>query len=85
MAGDEDPIGKTLSLKFSNGMKEEFTVGAVTEKISDNSSMFFKFLVPIQKLEALHLQDVSSWKMFTNATFVLFQQGHGAAAAWGAR
>ena len=75
--GDEDPIGKTLSLKFSNGVKEEFTVGAVTEKISDNSSMFFRFLVPMQKLEALNLQDVSSWKMFNNATFVLFQPGHG--------
>ncbi len=75
--GDDDPIGKTLSLKFSNGTKAEFTVGAVTEKISDNSSMFFTFLISIEKMEDLKLEDTESWKTFANSTFVLFHPGHG--------
>ncbi len=75
--GDEDPIGKTLSLKFPTGAKEEFTVGAIAEKISDNSSMFFTFLVNIEKLEDLKLKEVDSWKTFANSTFILFHPGHG--------
>ncbi|HWA35101.1 MAG TPA: ABC transporter permease [Cyclobacteriaceae bacterium] len=74
--GDEDPVGKTLSMKFSSGVKEEFTVGAVAEKISDNSSMFFTFLVSIEKLEDLKLIDTDSWKTFANSTFILFHPGH---------
>jgi putative ABC transport system permease protein len=75
--GDEDPVGKSLSLKFESGVKEEFIVGAVTKQIADNSSMFFKFLVPMQKMEDLKLMDVASWKIFANSTFVLFHPGHG--------
>jgi putative ABC transport system permease protein len=75
--GDEDPIGKTLSLKFSSGIKEEFTVGAVAESISDNSSMFFTFLIPMENMEDLKLIDTDSWKTFANSTFILFRPGHG--------
>lgn len=74
--GNEDPVGKILSIKFSSGQKEEFTVGAVAEKISDNSSMFFNFLLSTEKLEDLKLIDTQSWKTFTNATYVLLKQGH---------
>src|SRR5205085_2267058 len=56
--GDEDPVGKTLSLKFSSGAREEFIVGAVAKKVSDNSSMFFKFLISWEKMEDLKLKDL---------------------------
>lgn len=75
--GDEDPMGKTLSMKFSTDERVEFTIGAVTRKISDNSSMFFNFLIPMSALERLKLKDMDSWKSFTNATFILFRPGHG--------
>ena len=66
--GNEDAVGKILSIKFSSGQKEEFTVGAVVDKISDNSSMFFNFLLSTEKLEDLKLMDTESWKTFTNAS-----------------
>lgn len=74
--GNDGAVGKILSLKFSSGQKEEFTVGAVAEKISDNSSMFFNFLLSTEKLEDLKLMDTESWKTFTNATYVLLKPGH---------
>ncbi|MBS1544111.1 MAG: ABC transporter permease [Bacteroidetes bacterium] len=74
--GDEDPLGKTLSMKFNNNDRVEFIVGAVAKKVSDNSSMFFKFILPMSALEKLKLKDIDSWKSFTNATFILLRPGH---------
>lgn len=74
--GDEEAVGKIMSIKFSNGHKEDFTVGVVVKTISTNSSMFFNFLLSTEKLEDLKLMDTESWKTFTNATYVLLKPGH---------
>lgn len=73
--GNENPIGKQLSIKFSNGIKEEFTVGAVIER-PDASSMFFFILLPIEKFEGLKFNDVYDWSYLTDATFIQLSPGH---------
>jgi ABC-type antimicrobial peptide transport system permease subunit len=74
--GEEDPIGKMVSIKFNETLKEVFTVAAVAERISDNSSMSFGFLLPMAKWEDLKIKDLETWKTFTSSTFVLMKEGH---------
>jgi len=73
--GSTEPIGQTLSLKFSNGMKEEFTVGAVVE-LPENSGMRFNVLLSMEKFQDLKFKDSYDWSYLTDATFVLLKPGH---------
>ncbi len=73
--GNENPIGKPLSVKFNNGIIEEFTVGAVIER-PDASSMYFFILLPIEKFENLRFNDVYDWSYLTDATFIQLAPGH---------
>ncbi len=74
--GDEEPLGKQISIKFSETAKEVFTVAAVADRVSDNSSMYFKFLLSIEKWEDLKIKDPGKWTTFTSSTFVLMKEGH---------
>ncbi len=71
--GDSDPIGKTLSFKFSDTEKYEFVVGAVAENIPANSSMYFNILVPQEKRKTMPSYREPSWDAFDNVTFVLLK------------
>ena len=73
--GNENPIGQPLSVKFSNGKKEEFTVGAVIER-PDASSMFLFILLPMETFEDLAFKDVYDWSYLTDATFIQLAPGH---------
>ncbi len=73
--GSTDPVGQTLSLKFINGMKEEFMVGAVLDR-PQNSGMWFSILVSMEKFQDLKFKDAYDWSYLTDATFVLLKPGH---------
>jgi ABC-type antimicrobial peptide transport system permease subunit len=68
--GDENPVGKQLTIKFGDKYVEDFFVGAVTKKHPENSSIRFKFLIPYKKQRDLGLKDFNDWKQWTWATFV---------------
>ncbi|MCK4645952.1 MAG: ABC transporter permease [Candidatus Aminicenantes bacterium] len=68
--GDENPVGKQLTIKFGDKYVEEFFVGGVTKKYPENSSIRFKFLIPYKKQSDLGLKDFNDWKRWTWATFV---------------
>ena len=71
----EDPIGKDLSFKFSNGTIKRMTVGAVLEKRPYNSSMGNDFYLPIQNYFDLDYGDRNDWSYLTDATFVMLKEG----------
>lgn len=73
--GTVDPVGQTLSIKFSNGSKEEFTVGAVIQR-PENSGMYPTVLLAMEKLEDLKFQQNYDWSYQTDATFVMFKPEH---------
>jgi putative ABC transport system permease protein len=73
--GDTDPIGKTMSFKFSETEKHEFVVGAVAEDIPANSSMYFNFVLSMHKREAMEGTNEESWTQFKNVTFILAREG----------
>ncbi len=73
--GTTDPIGQVVSIKFSNGTKEEFTVGAVIQR-PENSGMYPTMLLAMEILEDLKFQANYDWSHLTDATFVMFKPGH---------
>jgi putative ABC transport system permease protein len=68
--GDENPVGKQLTVRFGDKYQEEFFVGGVTKEHPENSSIRFKFLIPYEKRRDLGLKDFNDWKRWTWATFV---------------
>jgi putative ABC transport system permease protein len=67
--GDEDPIGKVLTI---NG-KTEFTVSAVARDIPYNSSIRFDFLAPFEYLR--ESADIDYWGAYRYYTFVQLAPG----------
>lgn len=72
--GDIDPIGKTISIKFSETVKKEFVVGAIVEDTPANSSMYFNFLVPMSMKESMIDKSEINWSAFAAVTFILTKQ-----------
>lgn len=71
--GKEDAVGQEVSIKFSNGQKHEFTVGAVAEDTPANSSMYFDFLLPMAIRDELNPKQREDWREFSRVTFVLLK------------
>ena len=68
--GDENPVGKQLTIQFGDKFVKEFFVGGITKKHPENSSLRFEFLIPYKKQSDLGLTDFNDWKRWTRATFV---------------
>ncbi|MEZ4945326.1 MAG: ABC transporter permease [Cyclobacteriaceae bacterium] len=74
--GNINPVGESFSIKFSNGVKEEFTVGAVLDDLPGNSSIRFDNLISMSAFEKLKPDEVNDWQFFTDATFIMLKPGH---------
>lgn len=72
---DEDPMGKELSFKFSNGKIKRLTVGAVLDKYPYNSSIRYDFYLPMENFHDLAFENTKGWSFMTDATFVLLKEG----------
>jgi putative ABC transport system permease protein len=71
--GKENPVGKTLSVRFSrNGQEtiENFTIEGVFEKQPDEASWNFQALVPYTKMAALGMDRPGDWSQSTTITFL---------------
>lgn len=68
--GEQDPLGRVLTLTFEEQHTAEFVVGGVAAAFPNNSSFAFDLLVPYAQLEALGLADPGGWSTPTQATFV---------------
>ena len=69
--GENDPIGKQITLKHEDQLMESFVIGAVAKKFPNQSSFRFNMLVNIDKLQIADKDfDWSDWGRFIAATFV---------------
>ncbi|HEY5692602.1 MAG TPA: ABC transporter permease [Cyclobacteriaceae bacterium] len=73
--GKTDPIGQSISIKFDDTRKEEFTVGAVIERPT-GSSLYPEVLLSMEKFENLRFKDSYDWSHLTDATFILLKPSH---------
>ena len=74
--GEEDALGKQVSMLFSmNGKeyKETFFVGAVADEFDYMSTIRFNALIPFESRRNLGFTDDGDWVNLTNATFILLQ------------
>ncbi|MEO9802759.1 MAG: FtsX-like permease family protein [Reichenbachiella sp.] len=71
--GDEDPIGKVLTVFDDTGMSFNFTIAGVTQKAPQNSSVHFEILLNMENRFRMYDDEVKgNWGSFAQATFVYF-------------
>ena len=68
--GEEDPIGKQVSLRFGEETVRTFFVGAVAEKIPFNSSIQFGILTRYDNVLAAIGGDLENWGRWGLVTFL---------------
>ncbi len=72
--GRENPIGKTMSVKFSNGVITEFTVSAVAD-FPDNNTMDFPMALSIEAFLDLKIKEAYDWSYLTDGIFIELEPG----------
>lgn len=72
---DQDPIGQTFEIKFSNQYSELLTVQGVAAPFPDRASLTFDFLVGYNKRFAAGLAQKDDWASFTAGTFIQLRDG----------
>ncbi|MEQ8712068.1 MAG: FtsX-like permease family protein [Cyclobacteriaceae bacterium] len=73
--GEEDPMGQPMSIKFANGVIQQYVVGAVMDKRPDNASFGYEIMLPMDNFFDLRFNDNYDWAYFTDATFIELQEG----------
>ncbi|HMF71627.1 MAG TPA: ABC transporter permease [Flavitalea sp.] len=71
--GQENSIGKTLNIRFSNNgheIIESFTVKGVLDKRPTETSFYFSALIPFRKMSSLGLNKTGDWSQSSDITFV---------------
>jgi len=69
--GDDDPIGKVITVFDDTGMSFNFTIAGVTERAPQNSSVHFEVLVNFENRYRMYDDNVKgNWGAFAQNTFV---------------
>lgn len=69
--GQENPIGKTVTLVFGDDRRKTFTVTGVAEPFPIAHAIDFGFLVNFENLHTTHPDyDLTNWRGFVNATLI---------------
>ncbi|MFC1564229.1 ABC transporter permease [candidate division KSB1 bacterium] len=69
--GDEDPVGKVLSIKQSNIRSTQFTITGVFKNIPSNSQIRFDFAAPFDTYGFITGWDYNRWQNTTFYTYML--------------
>ena len=71
--GDEDPIGKVLTVFDDTGMSFNFVVAGVVQEAPQNSSVHFELLINFENRFRMYDDNVKgNWGAFAQATFLYF-------------
>jgi len=68
--GDENPIGKQVTLRYSDGVSREFFIGAVVQEFPDYSSIQFDALASLDVLLDVGSDKPDDWADWAHITFV---------------
>jgi ABC-type antimicrobial peptide transport system permease subunit len=68
--GEENPIGKTILVKFNEQTGKEFKVTGVAAKFPDAITITFSFLINFENLRTDRYYDFHAWDKTVNATLV---------------
>ncbi len=59
--GDEDPIGKTLTIGFRRGVEKQFFVAGILEEIPVNSSLYLPLVIRFEHFVEIRAMDMGVW------------------------
>ncbi len=68
--GEEDPLGKQISIHYSSGKTRDFFVGGVFQKIPANSSLQFDVLISRAVLAEVSEKPQERWAEWAHETFI---------------
>jgi ABC-type antimicrobial peptide transport system permease subunit len=68
--GEDDPLGKQVSIHYSSGKTRDFFVGGVVQKIPANSTLQFDVLIPYAVLAEVSETPQESWAEWAHETFI---------------
>jgi cell division protein FtsX len=68
--GNENPIGKQITLRYGDGQPRAFFVSAVAQKIPDHSSIQFDVLAALDILLDVGSDKADDWSDWAHVTFV---------------
>ncbi len=68
--GEENPIGKQITLRYGDGQPREFFIGAVIAEIPDHSSIIFDVLVSLEILLDVGTDKPNDWADMAHVAFV---------------
>lgn len=72
--GTDDPVGKALTVKFTDKDVFDLTVGGVMENSPANSSMYFDILVPSEVWLEMNQDKLEDWGYSRSVTFVSLKE-----------
>lgn len=73
--GDEDPIGQTISARFSSGIKAQLTVGGILKIDDMKTTLGFPFLTNFELLEIVDEEyKAADWSKNIDGTFVMVDE-----------
>ncbi|MFY0627779.1 MAG: ABC transporter permease [Reichenbachiella sp.] len=70
--GDDDPIGKVLTMNFARGVERKVIVKGVFDKIPVNSTLYLPFLMRFEHFEEMRAMDQPVWSDW-NLPAILFE------------
>jgi hypothetical protein len=70
--GNENPLGKQITVRYGDGAPLEFFVGAVAEELPDGSSIQFDALAALEILIDVGSDKENDWADWAHAAFVQF-------------
>lgn len=73
---DHDPVGESVSIKFTNNAVRDFVISAVAD-LPANNTLHFQIVLSMDAFLDLKLKDTYDWGYLTDATFVLLKKAHG--------
>jgi len=68
--GDEDPMGKTLSLN-----EADMTITGILKNLPENSHLYFSYVFPAENMRKWRESKLDSWTYTQFATYVLLRRG----------
>ena len=68
--GAENPIGKQVTMRYRDGQPREFFIGAVAQKVPDNSSIQADVLASLELLLDAGIDKANDWTDWAHITFV---------------
>ncbi len=75
--GEDDPLGKSISISNDRNMKFIFTIGGVFSDIPKNSSFETDVLLNYVIYQRMWERNADDWKFNTTAIFILAENQHG--------